>query len=70
MVVFGFVAIAAWGRSWTQTMATSTNRLLFAVVIMFFALVFKLVSTDLDVVVRIIGVVGVGVGWYGISIEP
>jgi hypothetical protein len=69
-VVLGFVAIATWGQNRTQTMASSTNRLLFAVVIMLFALLFKLVSTGLDVVVLAIGLVGVGVGWYGISIEP
>jgi hypothetical protein len=69
-VVLGFVLITAWGRTRTQTMASSTNRLLFAVVILLFALVFKLVSTGMDVVVLVIGLVGVGVGWYGISIEP
>ena len=69
-VVLSLVLIAAWGRTRTQTMASSTNRLLFAVVIILFALLFKLVSTGMDVVVLVIGLVGVGVGWYGISIEP
>ena len=70
LVVLGLVAIATWGQNRTQTMASSTNRLLFAVVVMLFALLFKLISTGMDVVVLFIGLVGVGVGWYGINIEP
>lgn len=70
LVVGGFVVIAAWGRNRTRTMATSTNRLLFALVIMLFALLFKLVLTGKDVVALIIGIMGVAVGWYGLSVEP
>jgi len=69
-VVLGFAAISAWGRTRTQTMAASTNRLLFAVVIMLFSIVFKLVSSSMDVVVLVIGLAGLGAGWYGISAEP
>lgn len=70
LVVLGFAAISAWGRARGHTMAAATNRLLFAVVILLFAIVFKLVSTGMDVVVLVIGLVGLGVGWYGISAEP
>jgi hypothetical protein len=70
LLVLGFVVIAAWGRNRTQTVANSTNRLLFAVVIMLFAFLFKLISTGTDLIVLAIGLVGVGVGWYGINIEP
>jgi hypothetical protein len=69
-VVLGLLAIAALGRNRPKTMASATNRLLFAVVIMLFALLFKLISTGMDVAVLAIGLVGVGVGWYGINIEP
>ena len=44
-------------------MAAFTNRLLFAVVILLFAIVFKLVSTGMDVVVLVLGLGGLGVGW-------
>jgi len=70
VVLLAFVAIAAWGRSKTQTMAASTNRLLFAVVIMLFAIVFKLVSAGMNLAVLAIGLVGLGVGWYGVNAEP
>ena len=70
LIVLGLAAVSAWGRTRAQTMAASTNRLLFAVVLLLFAIVFKLVSTGMDVVVLLIGLAGVGVGWYGISTEP
>ncbi len=51
-------------------MTASTHRILFAVVIMPFAIVFKLVSSGMDLAVLAIGLVGLGVGWYGVSAEP
>jgi hypothetical protein len=39
-------------------------------VILLFAIVFKLVSSGMDVVVLAIGLVGLAVGWYGVSAEP
>ncbi len=69
-VVLAFAAVAARGRRRTLTTAESTNRLLFAIVIMLFAVVFKLVSSGMDVVVLVIGLAGLGVGWYGISAGP
>lgn len=69
LVVLGFAAIAAWGRATRLTLAASTNRLLFAIVILLFSIVFKRVSTGMDVVVLILGLVGLGMGWYGISAE-
>ena len=50
-------------------MAASTNYVLFAVVIMLFALVLKLVS-NLDLFVLIIALLGLGVGLYGVTREP
>jgi len=76
LVALIFVAIARWGRRSMRgsgrenTMAASTNRILFAIVIMLFAVVVKLVSSGLDIVVLIIALAGLGVGWYGISTEP
>ena len=70
VVVLGLAAISAWGRSRAQTMTASTHRILFAVVIMLFAIVFKLVSSGMDLAVLAIGLVGLGVGWYGVSAEP
>ena len=35
-----------------------------------FALLFKLVLPGTDLVVLVIGLIGLGVGWYGINIEP
>ena len=51
-------------------MQASTNRLLFAIAILLFAVVFKLVSNGMDMFVLIIALVGLGVGWYGILLEP
>lgn len=65
-----FTAISFWGRSRPRTMTTCTNRILFAIIILLFAVVFKLVSSGMDIVVLIIALVGLGVGWYGISAEP
>ncbi len=71
-VVLVFRAIAARARRGTLTTAESMNRLLFAIVIMLFAIVFKLafVSSGTDFVVLVIGLAGLGVGWYGISAGP
>ncbi len=51
-------------------MAACTNRILFAIIILLFAVVFKLVSNGMDIVAFIMALVGLGVGWYGISAEP
>ena len=51
-------------------MAESTNRILFAIVILLFALVLKQVSTGMDIVVLLIGLAGLGAGWYDLSAEP
>lgn len=70
LVCLIFLAIFAWNRRRTSTMTASTNRLLFAIVILLFAGVFKLISSGLDIVVLVIALVGLGVGWYGISSKP
>lgn len=70
LIALVFVAIAVWGRRRTSTMAACTNRLLFAIAILQFAVVIKLVSSGLDIFVLLTAVMGLGVGWYGISAEP
>ena len=47
-------------------MAESTNRILFAIVIMLFAIVFALISTGWGFVVMVIALVGLGFGLYGL----
>lgn len=47
-------------------MTESTNRILFAIVIMLFAMVLELMSTDLGFLVVIIALVGLGFGVYGL----
>lgn len=63
-------ALRLRARSRPSTMAEATNRLLFALVILLFALVVKLVLSGLDVLVLLIAVGGLGVGWYGLSAAP
>lgn len=70
LFVVGFAAIGIWGHSRTRTMAACTNRILFAIVILLFAVVVKVVSSSMDWLVFIIATAGLGVGWYGISAEP
>jgi hypothetical protein len=45
-------------------MTESTNCILFAIVIMLFAIAFALASTGLGVLVVLIGLVGLGFGFY------
>jgi hypothetical protein len=47
-------------------MAESTNCILFAIVIMLFAMVFALVSTGWGFLIMIIALVGLGFGLYGV----
>jgi len=47
-------------------MPASTNRILFAIVILLFAVVFKLVSSGMDMAVFVIALAGLIVGWWGI----
>lgn len=47
-------------------MAESTNRILFAIVILLFALVLKLISNGIDIVVFVIALVGLLIGWWGV----
>ena len=47
-------------------MAESTNRILFAIVIMLFAIVFALISTGLGFLIVLIALVGLGFGLYGL----
>jgi hypothetical protein len=70
LVCLVFVAIYVWSRGRAATTTAITHRLLFAVVILLFAIVFKLVSRGQDALVLIIALVGLGVGWYGMSAEP
>ena len=58
-----------WSCERTYPVAASTNYVLFAIVIMLFAIVFKLVS-NLNLFVLIIALVGLGVGLYGVTREP
>ena len=51
-------------------MAQSTNRILFGIAILLFALVLKLVSSGVDLLVFAVALTGLGVGWYGIRTEP
>ena len=62
--------IFLWGRSRASTAAASTNSILFAIVILLFAVVLKLVSSGMDVVVFFVALVGLGIGCYGISSAP
>lgn len=64
------IAVFASRRRREIPMQASTNRLLFAIAILLFAVVFKLVSNGMDMFVLIIALVGLGVGWYGILLEP
>lgn len=48
-------------------MSTSTNRILFAIVILLFALVLKLITSGVDLIVLLIALAGLGVGWYGLA---
>jgi hypothetical protein len=49
----------------------STNRLLFAIVVLLFAFVLKLVTSSIDLIVFIIALAGLGIGFYGINMnEP
>ncbi len=45
------------------------NRLLFAIVILLFAILFTLVSSGIDWMAFIIGVVGLVVGWSGATAD-
>jgi len=63
------VTLCVWSCDRTHSVAASTNYVLFAVVIMLFALVLKLVS-NLDLFVLIIALLGLGVGLYGVTREP
>ena len=47
-------------------MAESTNCILFAIVIMLFAMVLALISTGLGFLIGIIALVGLGFGLYGL----
>lgn len=66
------VAEVARGRGGSRSPISSTasrNRLLFAVVILLFAAVFKLVSSGLDVLVLLIALFGLGFGWSALFAE-
>lgn len=69
LIVLTLAAVVVWGRRSTGAAATSTNRILFAIVIMLFALVDKEVSSGMDGVGLLIGLVGLGIGVYGVSTE-
>lgn len=64
------ITVFASGHRRASTKETGMKILLFAIVIMLFAIVLKLVSSGMDVFVFIVALVGLGVGWYGVSSEP
>jgi uncharacterized membrane protein YjjP (DUF1212 family) len=49
-------------------MAASTNRVLFSIAILLFALIFKLISSGLDIIVLAIAFAGLVVGWWGVTL--
>jgi hypothetical protein len=70
-VYFGFgVSFGAGVGKWRSEMVASTNRILFAIVVLLFALVLKLVSTGGDLLIFAIALFGLGFGWYGVMKEP
>ena len=62
-----FIAVAYWARRTTFSAQTATHRLLFSIVVLLFAIVFKLVSNGLDALVFLIALVGLGTGWFALS---
>jgi Flp pilus assembly protein TadB len=46
--------------------SSSTNHLLFAIVVLLFALVLKLVSSGIDIVVFVIAFAGLAFSWYAV----
>jgi hypothetical protein len=50
----------------TRVMTKSTNILLFAIVVMLFAIVFHFVSTGIDWLTFIIAIIGVAIGLIGL----
>lgn len=61
------IALAARKRQGEVTATATTNRLLFAILLMLFAIVLKLVSNGMDGFVLAIGLLALAVGWFGLS---
>ena len=51
-------------------MQAATNRLLFAIVVLLFAVVLKLVSNGIDLIVFLVAAVGLAIGWFAVSASP
>jgi hypothetical protein len=64
-----FFALAKWGIGKAPSVETGRIRLLFAIVLLLFAIVFKLVSTGIDWMALLIAGVGLVVGWSGVRAE-
>ncbi|HZC04045.1 MAG TPA: hypothetical protein VE338_00235 [Ktedonobacterales bacterium] len=64
-----FLTLLIWGIGKAPSVDVGRNRLLFAIVILLFAILFKLVSSGIDWMAFIIAVVGLVVGWSGVRAE-
>ena len=51
-------------------MQAATNRLLFAIVVLLFAVVLKLVSNGIDLLVFIVALAGLAIGWFAVIAPP